>query len=94
MIAKEKMVVESVKRYSQQVQRRIVLIRLENQPLTYSIVSGRDIYFTVLLETRSSESMTMKIRDDSTAEKRKIIASMEYIIQKQKTDNFSESQRM
>jgi len=85
MIAKEKMVVESVKRYSQQVQRRIVLIRLENQPLTYSIVSGRDIYFTVLLETRSSESMTMKIRDDSTAEKRKIIASMEYIIQKQKT---------
>ena len=83
MKEKEKLVEQSFKLYPERVRKQVTFIKLEHSPLTYTIIVDKNIYFTVLLQTRSSESMTMKIMEDSIEERKKIIESMEFIIDKQ-----------
>ena len=88
MAIKEKQVEDSIERYSKEVQEQIKLIQIENSLMTYVIILDNNIYFTLLLETRSSEMMTMKIKGDSSEEKRKIIESMQYVLNKQKKKKY------
>lgn len=83
MEVKEKKVLESLNRYSASVKEQIRSIRIENNLMTYVIILDNNIYFTLLLETRSSEMMTMKIKRNSIEEKKKIIESMKYVLNKQ-----------
>lgn len=91
MKEKEKMVEESVKKYAKAVRNQVHLIKLENSPLTYVIIADTEIYFTVPLPKRSSESMAMKLRDNANEERCSIIESMEFVLKKQEsTDEINE----
>lgn len=87
MEQKEKLVKESYYKYSDNVKNQIVYVKLVNSPLTYTVIVDQHIYFTVLLQTRSSESMTMKIDEQYVDERRKIIESMEFVLNKQDKEN-------
>lgn len=86
MKKKEELVKASIEKYPKFVRSQIKFIKLESSPMTYTIIVDNDIYFTILLQTRSSESMTMKLRENSFEERRLIIESMEFIINQQKAD--------
>ena len=88
MAAKERQVEESIGQYHESVQTQIKLIQIENSLMTYVIILDQNIYFTLLLETRSSEMMTMKIKEDSLEERRKIIESIQYVFNKQKVGKY------
>lgn len=83
MEQKEKLVEESYNKYPDNIRNQIIYVRLENSPLTYTVIVDQYIYFTVLLQTRSSESMTMKIGEQYIDERRTLIESMEFILHKQ-----------
>lgn len=67
----------------ERVRDQVILVRIKNEVQTYIIIADEDIYCTLLLETRSSEAMTMKINNKQMEEKRKLIENMEHIIKKQ-----------
>lgn len=83
MKQKEQLVESSVCRYSESVRNQIILIKLDNVPMTYVVAVDSDLYVTLRLENRSSEAMTMKISDTSIHEKRSIIKSMIFTLEKQ-----------
>lgn len=87
MKAKEERINESFKKYVQDVREQIRMIKIKNSLMTYVIMLDENIYFTLLSERRSSEMMTMKIRENLKEEKRKIIESMKYVICKQELGN-------
>lgn len=83
MREKEQKVRDSYGLYSERVRDQVILVRIKNEVQTYIIIADEDIYCTLLLETRSSEAMTMKINNKQMEEKRKLIENMEHIIKKQ-----------
>lgn len=90
MKEKEELVEKSYYMYPEAIRPQITFVKLENSPMTYTIIVDQYIYFTVLLQTRSSESMTMKIDESSVYERRIIIESLEFVIDKQ---NVGESEK-
>ncbi|MCI9362543.1 MAG: glycosyltransferase family 4 protein [Hungatella sp.] len=84
MKCKEKLVSKSINKYSINVRNQISLVKLESMPMTYVIVVDGNLFVTLLLETRSSVAMTMKIKHSSIDEKKKVIESMRFTLEKQK----------
>lgn len=87
MKEKEKLVEESIKKYPNSVRNQVRLAKLENSPMTYVIIVDNEIYFTVPLSKRSSESMAMKLKESSVDERSSIIESMEFVLKKQKKND-------
>lgn len=84
MKEKERLVEESINKYPESVRNQVCLIKLENSPMTYVIIADNEIYFTVPLSKRSSESMAMKLKENSVDERSSIIESMKFVLKKQK----------
>ena len=81
---KEKIVEESAQKYSEDVKNQVTFVKLESSPMNYVVVVDGSLYVTLQLEKRSSEAMTMKIKNSSKQEKKSIIESMKFTLEKQK----------
>ena len=84
MREKEKLVEESIEKYPENVKNQLRFIKLQNSPMTYVIIANNEIYFTVPLPKRSSESMAMKLRVSAVEERASIIESMRFVLKKQR----------
>lgn len=81
---KGKIVEESARMYSEDVKSQVTFVKLESSPMNYVVVVDGSLYVTLQLEKRSSEAMTMKIKTSSKQEKRSIIESMRFTLDKQR----------
>lgn len=88
MNRKAKNIEESYEYYSQEVKNRVFYIPLSKAPNSYFIILDDDLYFSLLLETRSTNSTTIKIKNSNEAreEREKMLNHMEFILNESAKD--------
>lgn len=82
MNMKAKKIEDSYNYYLDEIKERVHYIPLSKAPNTYFIILDDDIYFSLLLETRSTNSTTIKIKNNPEAkeERIKMLDHMEFIL--------------
>ncbi len=82
MNKKAKNIEESYYLYEENLRERVHYIPLSKAPNTYFIILDEDIYFSLLLETRSTNSTTIKIKnsDEAKDEREKMLNHMTFIL--------------
>ncbi len=82
MNRKAKKIENSYNQYPDVIKSRVHYIPLSKAPNSYFIILDDDIYFSLLLETRSTNSTTIKIKDSKEAaiERNKMLTHMQFIL--------------